>query len=49
MTVDEEMIRRLQATLLAKIRGGDPCMMCVGGILWSGIGRVIYAPRGIMQ
>ena len=25
MTVDEEMIRRLQATLLAKIRGGDPC------------------------
>ena len=106
MTVDEEMIRRLQATLLAKIRGGDPCgpfyaavvdgqgavvaesansvvpsqcshnhaemnaialaekalgtwklagrgltlyttaepcMMCVGGILWSGIGRVVYS------
>jgi len=20
----------------------EPCMMCVGGILWSGIGRVVY-------
>ena len=102
---DEEMIRKLQGTLLAKIRGGDPCgpfyaavvdeqgavvaesansvvpskcshnhaemnaialaektlgswnladrkltlyttaepcMMCVGGILWSGISRVVY-------
>jgi len=102
---DEEMIRRLQATLLSKIQAGDkcgpfyaavvdgdgevvaesansvvpsncshnhaemnalalaekklgtwnlsrrgltlyttaePCMMCVGGILWSGVGRVVY-------
>jgi len=27
---------------LALYTTAEPCMMCVGGILWSGIGRVVY-------
>lgn len=32
---------KLQGTTL--YTSGEPCVMCIGAILWSGIGRVVYA------
>ncbi len=35
-------VARAQLATATMYASGEPCVMCAGGIFWSGIGRVVY-------